>query len=102
MENLHRSEKNIKSKAGIDIDIRKMDQQLERHLNKVLMLTKTESCDDDKKSKTKVLLAKEKWEIDPNKLLLKRKFGQGTFGSVHRGLYDGLDVAGNERMHAYI
>ncbi|CAA3022985.1 serine threonine- kinase HT1-like [Olea europaea subsp. europaea] len=57
------------------------------------MLTKTESCDDDKKSKTRVLLAKEKWEIDPNKLLLKSKFGQGTFGSVHRGLYDGLDVA---------
>ncbi|KAL8043897.1 hypothetical protein ABFX02_08G012700 [Erythranthe guttata] len=33
------------------------------------------------------------WEIDPSKLLIKSVIARGTFGTVHRGIYDGLDVA---------
>nr|GMC91692.1 serine/threonine-protein kinase STY13-like [Ipomoea batatas] len=33
------------------------------------------------------------WEIDPSKLLIKSVISRGTFGTVHRGIYDGLDVA---------
>lgn len=34
------------------------------------------------------------WEIDPSKLVIKSVIARGSFGTVHRGLYDGLDVAG--------
>uniref|UniRef100_A0A803NEE8 non-specific serine/threonine protein kinase n=1 Tax=Chenopodium quinoa TaxID=63459 RepID=A0A803NEE8_CHEQI len=33
------------------------------------------------------------WEIDPSKLLIKSVIARGTFGTVHRGVYDGQDVA---------
>ncbi|KAG6543708.1 hypothetical protein Mapa_014892 [Marchantia paleacea] len=33
------------------------------------------------------------WEIDPSKLILKNVIAQGTYGTVHRGTYDGQDVA---------
>ncbi|KAL8231577.1 hypothetical protein R6Q57_001355 [Mikania cordata] len=33
------------------------------------------------------------WEIDPSKLLIKSVIARGSFGTVHRGVYDGLDVA---------
>ncbi|XP_019154472.1 PREDICTED: serine/threonine-protein kinase HT1 [Ipomoea nil] len=33
------------------------------------------------------------WEIDPAKLLIKSVIARGTFGTVHRGIYDGQDVA---------
>ena len=34
------------------------------------------------------------WEIDPAKLVIKSVIARGSFGTVHRGVYDGLDVAG--------
>lgn len=34
------------------------------------------------------------WEIEPSKLVIKSVIARGTFGTVHRGLYDGHDVAG--------
>lgn len=34
------------------------------------------------------------WEIDPAKLVIKAVIARGTFGTVHRGIYDGQDVAG--------
>lgn len=37
---------------------------------------------------------KEEWEIDPHKLTVKKLIARGTFASVHRGDYDGRDVAG--------
>lgn len=37
---------------------------------------------------------RQEWEIDPSKLLIKGILARGTFGSVHRGVYDGIDVAG--------
>ncbi|CAA6665498.1 unnamed protein product [Spirodela intermedia] len=36
---------------------------------------------------------KPEWEIDPSKLVIKGAIARGTFGTVHRGVYDGLDVA---------
>ncbi|KAK3440036.1 hypothetical protein EUGRSUZ_B00365 [Eucalyptus grandis] len=33
------------------------------------------------------------WEIEPAKLLIKSVIARGTFGTVHRGVYDGQDVA---------
>eukprot|EP00271_Cylindrocystis_brebissonii_P000376 TRINITY_DN1046_c0_g5_i1.p1 TRINITY_DN1046_c0_g5~~TRINITY_DN1046_c0_g5_i1.p1 ORF type:complete len:552 (-),score=106.14 TRINITY_DN1046_c0_g5_i1:235-1851(-) len=33
------------------------------------------------------------WEIDPRKLTLKNFIASGTYGTVHRGVYDGKDVA---------
>lgn len=34
------------------------------------------------------------WEIDPKKLVLKEFLARGTYGSVHRGIFDGKEVAG--------
>ncbi|GJN15303.1 hypothetical protein PR202_gb02202 [Eleusine coracana subsp. coracana] len=36
---------------------------------------------------------REDWEIDPAKLVVKGVIARGTFGTVHRGIYDGQDVA---------
>ncbi|GJN18263.1 hypothetical protein PR202_gb05406 [Eleusine coracana subsp. coracana] len=36
---------------------------------------------------------REDWEIDPTKLIIKGVIARGTFGTVHRGVYDGQDVA---------
>lgn len=48
---------------------------------------------------------RKEWEIDPAKLTVKSVIARGTFGTVHRGVYDGLDVAGGstrpERPHLF-
>ncbi|KAI4326701.1 hypothetical protein MLD38_031988 [Melastoma candidum] len=36
---------------------------------------------------------RKEWEIDPAKLTVRSVIARGTFGTVHRGIYDGLDVA---------
>ncbi|KAJ1384451.1 Serine-threonine/tyrosine-protein kinase, catalytic domain [Sesbania bispinosa] len=36
---------------------------------------------------------REDWEIDPSNLIIKSVIARGTFGTVHRGIYDGQDVA---------
>ncbi|CAN4093522.1 unnamed protein product [Withania somnifera] len=36
---------------------------------------------------------KHAWEIDPSKLIIKTVIARGAFGTVHRGIYDGQDVA---------
>ncbi|PIN19885.1 Tyrosine kinase [Handroanthus impetiginosus] len=33
------------------------------------------------------------WEIDPSKLIIKSVIARGSFGTLHRGVYDGEDVA---------
>ncbi|XP_044465097.1 serine/threonine-protein kinase STY13-like isoform X2 [Mangifera indica] len=38
-------------------------------------------------------VARLEWEIDPSKLIIKGAIARGTFGTVHRGVYDGQDVA---------
>ncbi|KAG0461047.1 hypothetical protein HPP92_021344, partial [Vanilla planifolia] len=70
------------------IDLRNLDDQLERRMNKVLTSEKK-----GREEKDGVKGEKEGWEIDPTKLLIKSLIARGTFGSVHRGIYDGQDVA---------
>ena len=38
--------------------------------------------------------ARQDWEIDASKFVVKSVLARGTFGTVHRGVYDGEDVAG--------
>ncbi|KAE8021550.1 hypothetical protein FH972_007431 [Carpinus fangiana] len=38
-------------------------------------------------------VTRHEWEIDPSKLIIKGVIARGTFGTVHRGIYDGQDVA---------
>ncbi|CAN8253526.1 unnamed protein product [Cochlearia groenlandica] len=95
------------------IDLKSLDEQLERHLSRALTLEKNRKRDDDDSSSASAVSAaasstpngggggfvgqKKKqrleWEIDPSKLIIKTVLARGTFGTVHRGIYDGQDVA---------
>ncbi|MED6124870.1 hypothetical protein PIB30_063028 [Stylosanthes scabra] len=99
------------------IDLKSIDEQLERHLNKVITMDKKKNnLDDDHhhhllpqihtttsasaspkfKSPVSSPFKKQQrhdWEIDPSKLIIKSVIARGTFGTVHRALYDSLDVA---------
>ena len=80
------------------IDLKRLDEQLERHLNRTWTVEKNkqqqdsgdsasgEGCDGGRR--------RQDWEIDPTKLIVKSVLARGTFGTVHRGVYDGQDVAG--------
>lgn len=46
------------------------------------------------KASTFLKKQRQEWEIEPSKLVIKSVIARGTFGTVHRGLYDGHDVAG--------
>lgn len=89
------------------IDLKSLDEQLERHLNKVRTMDKSKRPDDAHlplvasaaadSTKTSIPTFKkdrQEWEIDPSKLIIKSVIARGTFGTVHRGIYDGQDVAG--------
>lgn len=101
------------------IDLKSIDEQLERHLSKVLTIEKkkrSEGGEEDAaahdhvhttsataspkfshaSSAARVNFKKKKqdWEIDPSKLIIKTVIARGTFGTVHRGVYDTQDVAG--------
>lgn len=39
----------------------------------------------------------EEWELDTTKVILKNVIAQGTYGTVHKGVYDGKDVAGSPK-----
>ncbi|KAL8161391.1 hypothetical protein V2J09_012880, partial [Rumex salicifolius] len=69
------------------IDLKSLDEQLQRHLTRALTLEKKKK-DEEVRAENRA-----EWEIDPSKLLIKSVIGRGTFGTVHRGVYDGLDVA---------
>nr|XP_028948119.1 serine/threonine-protein kinase STY8-like [Malus domestica] len=103
------------------IDLKSLDEQLERHLNRVLTLEKNKIMRDPETNSNSIHLTttstsnstvtttatstssmtlsipkrhRQEWEIDPSKLLIKSVIARGTFGTVHRGIYDGQDVAG--------
>ena len=98
------------------IDLKSLDDQLARHLNRVLTMEKNKKKEEDtldnsnsiivnnnnnSNNNINVLLAaktvmkeRQEWEIDPPKLIIKTVLARGTFGTVHRGIYDGQDVAG--------
>ncbi|CAM8972645.1 unnamed protein product [Rhodiola kirilowii] len=85
------------------IDLKSLDEQLERHLNKVRTMDKSPKSSDDltpaavfpisTSSSLAAASSRPDWEIDPAKLVIKSVIARGTFGTVHRGVYDGLDVA---------
>jgi len=70
------------------IDFKSWDIQLEKHLSRVWS-----------KEKERVNPVKEEWEIDLAKLDLKCVVAHGAYGTVFKGVYDGQDVAGNERPY---
>lgn len=67
------------------IDLKSIDEQLERHLSRAW------TADNKKEEENRE--SREEWEIDPGKLVVKGVIARGTFGTVHRGVYDGQDVA---------
>lgn len=79
------------------IDLKSLDEQLERHINKVLTMDKSKRDDAAAATATTTVNFKKErhdWEIDPSKLIIKTVISRGTFGTVHRGIYDTQDVAG--------
>ncbi|KAK6153307.1 hypothetical protein DH2020_012946 [Rehmannia glutinosa] len=100
------------------IDLKSLDEQLERHLNRAWTMEKNRKTNQEDFSNsttttttTTALAAaaapvsaapaattaarrqRHDWEIDPSKLIIKGVIARGTFGTVHRGVYDGQDVA---------
>ncbi|KAL0421814.1 UNVERIFIED_CONTAM: Serine/threonine-protein kinase STY13 [Sesamum latifolium] len=93
------------------IDLKSLDEQLERHLNRVLTMEKNKKKNQEDYSNSAAAAAaaipifaapaatttarrqRHEWEIDPSKLIIKGVIARGTFGTVHRGVYDGQDVA---------
>lgn len=88
------------------IDLKSLDEQLERHLSRALTLEKNRKRDEEEAGASASASASPvalnggqrkqrlEWEIDPSKLIIKTVLARGTFGTVHRGIYDGQDVAG--------
>jgi hypothetical protein len=98
------------------IDLKSLDEQLERHLNRVRTMEKNKKREEDTLNSNSIFVTnnnnnnknisvapaalntvkkeRQEWEIDPPKLIVKTVLARGTFGTVHRGIYDGQDVAG--------
>ncbi|XP_057519479.1 serine/threonine-protein kinase STY13-like isoform X2 [Amaranthus tricolor] len=68
------------------IDLKSLDEQLERHLSRALTIEKN-------KKKEPESTQSHDWEVDASKLIIKAVIARGTFGTVHRGIYNALDVA---------
>jgi hypothetical protein len=87
------------------IDLKSLDEQLEHHLGRPaerggvaaaaaaqFLGTGSRGAEDQQ---TPLQRCREDWEIDLAKLIIKGVIARGTFGTVHRGVYDdGQDVAG--------
>jgi len=83
------------------IDLKSLDEQLERHLSRAWTMEKRKeeaSAGANQRGvggrQHSLRPRREDWEIDPAKLVVKGVIARGTFGTVHRGIYDGHDVAG--------
>ncbi|XP_059448205.1 serine/threonine-protein kinase STY13-like [Corylus avellana] len=74
-------------RAADMIDIKRLDEQLDKHINRLWAM------ENDQKGNKLRVTAREDWEIDPDKLLIKQPIARGAFGTVHRGLYNGKDIA---------
>lgn len=69
------------------IDLKSLDEHLDRHLSRAWTM-------EQRKEEERRERRREEWEIDTSKLVIKGAIARGTFGTVHRGVYDGQDVAG--------
>ncbi|XP_055827282.1 serine/threonine-protein kinase STY13-like [Solanum dulcamara] len=74
------------------IDLKSLDEQLQRHLSRAWTMEK-QKTNKGEADKDREIPIKHAWEIDPSKLIIKTVIARGTFGTVHRGIYDGQDVA---------
>lgn len=119
------------------IDLKSLDEQLQRHLSRAWTMEKRKSLSDGEdnvnkhnqnnfghrqlvfqrpllgggynnnnnnvndivRSTKEVGRSRREWEIDPSKLIIKSVIARGTFGTVHRGIYDGQDVAGTISLY---
>lgn len=82
------------------IDLKSLDEQLERHLSRAWTMEKRKEeasggTDQRGARQHSRRPRREDWEIDPAKLVVKGVIARGTFGTVHRGIYDAHDVAGS-------
>ncbi|KAL6848886.1 hypothetical protein ACP4OV_021469 [Aristida adscensionis] len=86
------------------IDLKSLDEQLERHLSRAWTMEKRKEEEAGAVAGAgagggrphqprRQPQRREDWEIDPAKLVVKGVIARGTFGTVHRGIYDGTDVA---------
>lgn len=70
------------------VNLAEIDNALERHLNRVhsrpAPSTETPTASPG---------PAEEWEINPREITLKNIIARGTFGTVHKGVYKGQDVA---------
>ena len=86
------------------IDLTSLDDQLQKHLSRAWTMEKNKNRGEQEQEQGQETEAargvmvgptrRQEWEIDPSKLTVKGAIARGTFGTVHRGIYDGLDVAG--------
>jgi hypothetical protein len=82
------------------IDLKSLDEQLERHLSRAWTMEKRKEeasggTDQRGARQHSRRPRREDWEINPAKLVVKGVIARGTFGTVHRGIYDAHDVAGS-------
>ncbi|XP_057491203.1 serine/threonine-protein kinase STY13-like [Actinidia eriantha] len=83
------------------IDLKSLDEQLQRHLisrawtmeKKKQEQQQQQQQQQQQDDQNQQVTTRQEWEIDPSKLVIRSIIGRGTFGTVHRGIYDGLDVA---------
>ncbi|BAB92793.1 protein kinase 6-like [Oryza sativa Japonica Group] len=89
------------------IDLKSLDEQLERHLGRPAERAASQHGGSGSRRGESARLGlgeeppqaphhqrrREDWEIDPAKLVIRGVIARGTFGTVHRGVYDGQDVA---------
>lgn len=78
------------------IDLKSLDEQLQRHLSRAWTMEKNNNNNNKQggEAERERVPIRQDWEIDTSKLIIKTVIARGTFGIVHRGVYDGLDVAG--------
>lgn len=81
------------------VDLKSLDEQLQRHLSRALTMEKKKKNGEEDHIRLhhngdREIPIRHDWEIDPSKLLIKSVIARGTFGTVHRGIYDAQDVAG--------
>ncbi|KAI4350706.1 hypothetical protein L6164_005136 [Bauhinia variegata] len=74
------------------IDLKSLDEQLQRHLSRAWTMEKNKKKEEDE-PEGRPTRTRQEWEIDTSKLVIKSVIARGTFGTVHRGIYDGQDVA---------
>nr|KJB40733.1 hypothetical protein B456_007G076700 [Gossypium raimondii] len=82
------------------IDLKSLDEQLQRHHSRAWSLENNRNGKEEggfgiggRVGGPSNTVRRQEWEIDPSKLIIKSVIARGTFGTVHRGIYDGQDVA---------